>query len=152
MVLDLGSIRERLEVKRAELKRESKDLDPLAHPAPDDFFQVNTGPYDQGDGSVDLEETEKDRAILVNENALLMQVEEALKRLDDGTYGKCMICGKPIPEKRLEAIPWTLLCVEDMEQLEARNLSIQDFLFAQSNMNNEGQFYPSQFTRDDLIL
>ncbi len=152
MVLDLGSIHERLEMKRAELKHESATMESLAHPAPEDYIEVNIRPYDQGDGSVDLEETEKDRAILENENALLIQVEEALKRLDNGTYGKCMICGKPIPEKRLEAIPWALLCVEDEEQLEARNLSIQDFLFAQSNMNDEGQFYPSQFTRDDQIL
>jgi DnaK suppressor protein len=152
MVLDLGSIRERLEAKRAELKHENTDLEPLAHPAPEDPVEANIGPYDLGDGSVDLEETEKDRAILENENALLMQVEEALRRLDNGTYGKCMICGKPIPEKRLEAIPWTLLCVEDEEQLEARNLSIQDYLFAQSNMENTGQFYSAQFSEKDRTL
>lgn len=152
MVLDLGSMREQLEVKRAELKHESDIIDPLAHPAPVDYIEANEGLKDQGDDAIDLEQMEKDRAILVNENALLMQVEEALKRLNNGSYGKCMICGKAIPEKRLEAIPWALLCVEDEEQLEARNLSIQDFLFAQSNMENAGQFYPSQFTQDDLTL
>ncbi len=152
MALDLGSIREQLEMKRAELQHESNTLDPMAHPAPVDYIEANEGLKDQGDDAVDLEQMEKDRAILVNENALLIQVEEALKRLDNGSYGRCLICGKPIPEKRLEAIPWTLLCVEDQEQLEARNLSIQDFLFERSNMNNAGEFYPSKFTQDDLIL
>lgn len=152
MALDLGSIREQLEVKRAELQHESSTLNPLAHPAPVDYIEANEGLKDQGDDAVDLEQMEKDRAILVNENALLIQVEEALKRLDNGTYGQCIVCGKPIPEKRLEAIPWTLLCLEDQEQLEARNLSIQDFLFERSNMNNAGQFYPSKISQDDLIL
>ena len=150
MTLDLKQIRERLEAKRAELQHDSDTLGPQAHPAPIDYIEANEGLKDQGDDAIDLEQIEKDRAILVNDNALLMQVEEALKRLDNGTYGKCMVCGKPIPEKRLEAIPWALLCVEDEEQLEARNLSIQDFLFEQSNMRNA--YYQGEYSRDDLIL
>jgi DnaK suppressor protein len=150
MTLDLKQIRERLEAKGAELRSEADTLDPEAHPAPVDYIEANEGMKDQGDDAIDLEQIEKDRALLVNENALLMQVEEALKRLDNGVYGACIICGKPIPEKRLEAIPWALLCVEDEEQLETRNLSIQDYLFEQSNMRNP--YYQGKFSRDDLLL
>lgn len=152
MALDLGSIRKRLEIKRAELQHQRDTLDPMAHPAPVDYIEANEGLKDQGDDAIDLEQIEKNRAILVNVNALLIQVEEALKRLDNGTYGQCIICGKQIPEERLEAIPWTLLCVEDQQQLEARNLSIQDFLFERSNVDNAEQFYPSKFSQDDLLL
>jgi DnaK suppressor protein len=40
-------------------------------------------------------------------------VARALEKLDDGTYGTCDVCGKPIGPGRLEALPWAVLCVED---------------------------------------
>ena len=40
-------------------------------------------------------------------------VVRAMEKLDDGTYGLCDVCGKPIPAGRLEALPWAVLCVED---------------------------------------
>jgi DnaK suppressor protein len=40
-------------------------------------------------------------------------VVRALEKLDDGTYGACDVCGEPIPEGRLEIMPWAVLCVED---------------------------------------
>jgi DnaK suppressor protein len=40
-------------------------------------------------------------------------VERALAKLEDGTYGACDICGRPIGEGRLEALPWAVLCVDD---------------------------------------
>jgi len=43
----------------------------------------------------------------------LDQIERALRRLDDGTYGTCERCGKPIPEERLRARPWATLCIDD---------------------------------------
>ncbi|MBR4465200.1 TraR/DksA C4-type zinc finger protein [bacterium] len=46
-----------------------------------------------------------------NQQKLLQQVNEALARIEDGTYGFCQICGKPIPQARLEAIPEAELCL-----------------------------------------
>lgn len=43
----------------------------------------------------------------------LAEVERAIAKLDDGTYGRCDACGEPIPEARLEALPWASLCVQD---------------------------------------
>ena len=40
-------------------------------------------------------------------------VLRAFEKLNDGTYGCCDVCGKAIPEGRLEALPWAVLCVED---------------------------------------
>jgi len=40
-------------------------------------------------------------------------VVRALAKLDEGTYGACDVCGEPIPEGRLEALPWAVLCVHD---------------------------------------
>jgi DnaK suppressor protein len=41
------------------------------------------------------------------------EVVRALEKLDEGTYGVCDVCGRPIAEGRLEALPWAVLCVED---------------------------------------
>ncbi|HLG65321.1 MAG TPA: TraR/DksA C4-type zinc finger protein [Ktedonosporobacter sp.] len=41
-------------------------------------------------------------------------------------YGTCVDCGQPIPEKRLEAIPWAARCIKDEEKLERRNLSREE--------------------------
>ena len=43
----------------------------------------------------------------------LRQVDEALARIEAGVYGTCSVCGKEIPVERLEALPWTTLCIED---------------------------------------
>ncbi len=42
----------------------------------------------------------------------LDEVERALAKLDDGTYGKCEVCGEPIAEARLEAMPATRFCIQ----------------------------------------
>ncbi|MBR5901101.1 TraR/DksA C4-type zinc finger protein [bacterium] len=46
-----------------------------------------------------------------NQQKLLQQVNDALKRIEDGTYGYCSVCGKAIPQARLEAIPEAELCL-----------------------------------------
>ncbi len=49
---------------------------------------------------------------------VLQQVQEALERIDNGTYGKCAVDGRPIAEKRLRAIPWTRYCIKHEQQNE----------------------------------
>ena len=46
---------------------------------------------------------------------LLYLVDEALKRVGDGTYGICNLCGKPIPKKRLKALPYAEACIRCLE-------------------------------------
>lgn len=43
----------------------------------------------------------------------LADVDRALVKLDEGSYGVCDVCGQPIGEDRLEALPWAVLCVQD---------------------------------------
>jgi len=56
-------------------------------------------------------EMEKELSILENTRDILAKVEEALVRIEDGTYGVCDVCGEAIPVARLEALPYTKLCV-----------------------------------------
>ena len=53
----------------------------------------------------------------------LTQVHDALRRIEDGAYGKCAACGRQIEAARLEAIPWAPYCLEDQEKQEADMLS-----------------------------
>jgi DnaK suppressor protein len=46
----------------------------------------------------------------------LIQVQDALKRIEAGTYGKCTACGRQIEAARLEAVPWAAYCLEDQEK------------------------------------
>jgi DnaK suppressor protein len=54
-------------------------------------------------------------AVSTQENllALLDDVQRARRRVADGTYGTCEVCGEPIPVARLEARPWSTRCVKD---------------------------------------
>jgi len=80
--------------------------------------------YDQHQADVGTEtfEREKDLSILERIEAELNDVEHALRRLDDGTYGRCEACGKPIGEERLEAMPAARFCLDDqaLAEREAR--------------------------------
>jgi DnaK suppressor protein len=53
-----------------------------------------------------------------NSNHVLGEIDEALARIDAGTFGTCQACGGPIGEDRLEALPWATLCIEDKRKQE----------------------------------
>lgn len=58
--------------------------------------------------------------LLSKDTDILTDIEEALKRIAEGTYGRCVDTGKDIPEPRLEAMPWTPRCREAQEAYERR--------------------------------
>ncbi|HTK06563.1 MAG TPA: TraR/DksA family transcriptional regulator [Ktedonobacteraceae bacterium] len=124
-------MKKRLEEKRAELIEHLGGLD-LAYPKPVNSDEASEGPQDFEEIAVDALEQEQEQAILVNERALLSDVDAALKRIEDGTYGKCVVDGVPIPEKRLEAIPWAARCVKHESELEQRNLSREELYDAET--------------------
>jgi DnaK suppressor protein len=57
-------------------------------------------------------EQQRDLALRDRSRAALEQVEAALRRVDEGTYGSCASCGNAIAPERLEAIPWTPVCID----------------------------------------
>ena len=63
-------------------------------------------------------EAERDVSIQESVEAELADIERALSRLDDGTYGTCEVCGRPIGDARLDALPAARLCIEDQARLE----------------------------------
>src|SRR5205809_3350895 len=89
MTINLEQIKKRLEAKRAELQENIKGLTE-AHPRPVGAIEANEGPQDFEDIAVDFLETQQEQSLLVNEQALLTEVERALERIEQGTYGKCV--------------------------------------------------------------
>ncbi|HEU4573069.1 MAG TPA: TraR/DksA C4-type zinc finger protein [Candidatus Limnocylindrales bacterium] len=57
-------------------------------------------------------EQQRDLALRDRNAAQLAEVEAALARLDDGTYGTCVRCGRPIAPERLDALPWAAHCID----------------------------------------
>jgi DnaK suppressor protein len=62
-------------------------------------------------------ERELDEGLEEDARGQLRQVEAALARIESGEYGKCEVDGKDIPLERLEAVPWTTVCVEHARAL-----------------------------------
>jgi RNA polymerase-binding protein DksA len=55
---------------------------------------------------------ELDYTLEDNSGHVLAEIDAALRRLDDGTFGTCRSCGKPIDEERLNALPWAMKCID----------------------------------------
>lgn len=53
-----------------------------------------------------------------NDRQLLNLIDESLERIEAGSYGKCVRCESPLPEKRLEALPWARHCITCQDMLE----------------------------------
>ncbi|OLT44957.1 hypothetical protein BJF86_11050 [Serinicoccus sp. CNJ-927] len=98
--------RAQLEAKEAELVAQ---MDQLAAPVQDQG-SISFGKR-VGDGTAMA--VDRLTAVTAHDNlqALLTQVRAALAALDDGSYGRCIVCGEPIPEGRLQARPWATTCV-----------------------------------------
>jgi RNA polymerase-binding transcription factor DksA len=80
---------------------------------------VSQHPADYG---TELSDAEREQAVLNSVEREIGQIRLALARLDEGTYGTCVVCGKKIPAARLQARPEAIRCMEHQEAYEkARN-------------------------------
>jgi RNA polymerase-binding transcription factor len=81
--------------------------------------QVVDSPRDAADDSVADEGESQTFSEAELDATLLQQVRAALQRIEDGSFGRCVVDGEPIEANRLEAVPWTPYCVKHQERLEA---------------------------------
>ncbi len=80
--------------------------------------QLTDTPVDAGDAAAADEAESEDFAEAELDAAVLEQVRDALRRIDNGTYGRCVIDGGPIETRRLDAEPWTPYCIRHQRQME----------------------------------
>lgn len=72
------------------------------------------------DHASEMLDREVDESLEVNAEEIVREIDAALVRIDAGTYGVCGSCGKPIPEERLDAVPYAVLCVPCKREEERR--------------------------------
>ncbi len=117
--MDLQHARRRLEEEQVRLTQvretfagedEQSEIESLGELSGLDQHQADIG--------TETFEREKDLSILENVEAELADIEHALSRLADGTYGTCEACGRPIDDDRLDAMPASRLCVQDQAAAE----------------------------------
>jgi len=74
--------------------------------------------HDVGDASVADEVASEEFTEAENNAEVLQQVRDALGRIEDGTFGTCIVDGGPIEAQRLEAVPWTPYCLKHAQRRE----------------------------------
>ena len=79
---------------------------------------LSSAPTHPADVGTDNYEQEFTLGLLESERMLLAEIDEALVRMNEGTYGICLGTGKPINETRLEARPWARYCIEHARLIE----------------------------------
>jgi RNA polymerase-binding protein DksA len=84
----------------------------------DELGEVAEGGTDNhlGDTATAMYDRELDDGLEQGARETLAEIDAALQRIEDGTYGICEGCGKPIGAERLNAIPWTRLCIDDQRR------------------------------------
>ena len=79
----------------------------------------NESATDVGDQSVTSARTDEQLTEAAADSTLLGQVRDALTRIEGGTFGRCLIDGEPIEQKRLDAAPWSEYCLQHQEERES---------------------------------
>jgi len=102
--------------KKKLLEKERELLETIARLKEDAREARDPGVEDVADAATTDENVDEALAAGTIEWETLTLVRDALKRIEDGTYGKCVDCGRPIEPARLEAVPWTPYCRADQEK------------------------------------
>jgi RNA polymerase-binding protein DksA len=118
----LTQFRQRLLEERAKFAGEIRSIAQDASKNPRDASGDLSGyTVHMADMSSDTYERELAMNIASSEQEVLYQIDDALKRLDEGTYGVCQQCNKPVTLSRLKAVPWTSLCIECQRTKEQKS-------------------------------
>jgi RNA polymerase-binding protein DksA len=117
--IDTAECRKKLEEEKARLLHAVGFLE-RENPGSisDELGELAEGGTDNhlGDTATAMYDRELDEGLEEGARDTLAEIEAALQRIEDGTYGICEVCGKPIGADRLSAIPWTRLCIDDQRR------------------------------------
>jgi DnaK suppressor protein len=117
--IDKEKAAQRLRERAEEIARQRASLgNPDDNARDSELADYDQHPADQGTETHD-QELDAGREQMLEFEA--EQVETAQQRLEEGTYGTCIDCGKDIPEARLEAIPEAIRCIDDQQRYEAQH-------------------------------
>ena len=118
--------REMLEFKKLILKKKSELIDQINHISEDTLKKspkeasgdISSYTYHMADIATDTYDREFIMSLASNDRALFYEIEDALKKIEEGTYGICEGCKNLIARVRLKAIPYARLCLKCQEKKE----------------------------------
>lgn len=118
---ELDELRQRLVAERAELQEQLTTIEETSFSASQsDLSGEVSFDEENADAGTFTFERERDLSIENNDRDLLGKIDRALARMDDGVYGICSRCGKPIEKARLKALPYVDLCIKDAQAQSRR--------------------------------
>ena len=118
---ELDDLRQRLEAERAELQEQLTTIEETQFAtSQSDISGEVSFDEENADAGTFTFERERDLSIENNVRDLLGKIDRALSRMDEGTYGICSRCGRPIEKARLKALPYADLCIKDAQAQSRR--------------------------------
>lgn len=108
-------LQKKLQNRRHEILSQ---VDHLEHDLRDEMADSQNTPGDLADHGAGELSQHLSVTLMENDRLELERIEEALRRLEEGTYGVCDVCGKPIPLSRLRALPWANRCIACQSRFE----------------------------------
>jgi len=115
--MDLARMKQRLQEERARqlalaARLRQEEADPV------ESGELSTADQHPAELGSETFERELELTTLSIVEGEVKEIDDALRRLDHGSYGICEECGKPIDEARLKAVPWARYCVVDQARIE----------------------------------
>ncbi len=116
---ELAELRERLTAERRDLQTQFEDIAESTFSTDQSELTGEMG-FDEeyADAGTATFERERDLSLANNLRDLMDRIDKALVKMDQGTYGLCDRCGRPIEKARLKALPYANLCLKDKQAEE----------------------------------
>ena len=116
---EVGDLREHLVAERAQLQSQFDEIEQSTFATNQSELTGEMG-FDEeyADAGTATFERERDLSLVNNLRDLMERIDKALTKIDEGTYGLCDRCGKPIEKLRLKALPYANLCIKDKQAEE----------------------------------
>jgi DnaK suppressor protein len=109
MTIELETRRGELLELRERILRSAQDI--VEDDTADGELNSAAGDQHLADHASEILDREVDESLGENAELIVREIDDAVRRIDAGTYGTCVSCGRPIPEERLDAVPYAVLCV-----------------------------------------
>ncbi|MDQ4005425.1 MAG: TraR/DksA family transcriptional regulator [Actinomycetota bacterium] len=117
---ELTDARDRLLAERDQLHKQAADIEESSFGGAQSELSGDLASFDEefADAGTATFEREKDLSLTNNIRDLTDKIDHALRRIDEGTYGLCERCGRPIEKARIKALPYATLCIRDKQAEE----------------------------------
>jgi DnaK suppressor protein len=119
---ELESYRDVLRNLRSRLRGDLDQMtdEALRRTSPDSSGNLSNVPLHMADVGTENYDQEFTLGLIENEQETLEQVQDALGRIEAGTFGRCVNCAEPIAKARLQALPYTRHCIQCARKMESR--------------------------------